>query len=105
MLEKFFKEMYGMETIHMKEGFITFKKYEDSSVWIEMCWVKPKHRGEGATHKLLQAVRDKTECRAALCHVDKKTEFDYSVSAQMIMANGFKILDNKPDYITFIQEF
>ena len=47
MFSKFNEEQFGRETITLEDkGFITFKVYDDKSIYIHILWVDPKYRGD-----------------------------------------------------------
>ena len=104
MLSKFYKEMYGMETIQNSDGVIVYKQLEPGKVLIEILWVKPSKRATHCGSDLCDMVVKKTSARVLFCQIDKKTNYDYAETAKAIIKYGFKPIENTLESIMLIKE-
>jgi hypothetical protein len=105
MIEKFFKEAYGMDTIYNKNGFITYKKIDDETVWVEMLWIKPGKRKSHKGSDLADMVRELTGCNSMICEVDKGMKINYADTVVSFLRYGFEPIENNNKIIRMLKEF
>lgn len=93
LYSKYQKELYGRETItHENYGFMTYKVYDDNSIYIHGLYIDPQYRRFNVSGELEKQVIEKHNPTVIYCYVDMTT-LHPEQSLGCIMKNGYNIVE------------
>lgn len=103
MYASFQKEMYGRETMCNEHGFITYKCFEDMSLYIHSIYVKENRRDLHIGKNMVDGLVEITKCTKIYSYVDLTTN-NPELSIKAHLGYGFKIHKTAQETISFVKE-
>lgn len=100
LYKQYIKEMYNRECMYFDRGFITYDAYDDGSIYIHSIYTTPEARNNRLASQMEQALIEKYNPSLITCYVDLTTK-NPTLSASVIMAAGYKIVNSNGHSIVF----
>lgn len=105
MLAEYLKEMDGVETIELADGFIAYRINGDEC-FISDVFVRKEARGKGIYQELgntVIALAKKAGCKTVRCEVWTDL-MDATLSLRAVLSFGCKVVGARPNRIDLVKE-
>lgn len=97
------KEMYDRDVIFNDKSFVSYKYFEDGSLYVHSLFTSPEHRRSNQSLSLLNTLLEKYSPSVITCYVDVTTN-NPNLSLQLLLQQGFKIYESSPTAISLVKE-
>ena len=96
-------EKYGRIVKENEHGFISYRLFDDSSLYIETLYIKPESRGSGKAQDLEKLVIQEENPKVIICDIDINSN-NCEEPLSKFLHCGYKILKCNSERITLYKK-
>jgi hypothetical protein len=103
LYKEYQKDMYDRNVLENEYGFISYKKYDDSSLYVHSFFVSKQYRQLGTARKLYKELLVLEKPSLVSAYIDLTT-VDPELPLKVFLHEGFKIINANETSITIVKE-